>query len=79
MFEEAIGVVLFSASIACGRYLFRKGLDEQIENAGVSLHINLLQEFRKNGVVVIPGVLTKMELLEIRQGFHNYLKTIGVR
>jgi ectoine hydroxylase-related dioxygenase (phytanoyl-CoA dioxygenase family) len=36
-----------------------------------------IQEFIENGVLVIPNLISEEELLSIRKGFHNYLRSEG--
>ena len=65
-------MLAFGGVVLLVRYLQRS-------RANGDLSQEYIDEFIKQGVVVIPGVLSETEIRETRTKFHEYLNSHGVR
>jgi hypothetical protein len=65
---------LFGGVIVLVRYVQRS-----LRSSVKDLSHEYVDEFIRQGIVVIPGVLSETEVFETRKKFHEYLKKHGVR
>lgn len=73
-----IGVLLF-ISIPIIQNILQKLLLKKLKNRiTFQLDQKYIDEFIRNGIVVIPNILNEEEIIEVRREFHLSLKKYGV-